>query len=104
VHKVLARYSLARLTWLDRSTGRVVRRYEHANPGDLVHVDIKKLGRIPDGGGHKVLGRAAGIRVKKGTKPGYPTCTTPRTTTPDWCTPRSGQRAQGDRCSVLDPR
>jgi len=71
VHKVLARYGLARLTWLDRSTGRVIRRYEHENPGDLVHVDIKKLGRIPDGGGHKVLGRSAGIRVKKGAKPGY---------------------------------
>ncbi|MYV42685.1 hypothetical protein GT030_28440, partial [Streptomyces sp. SID1328] len=26
----------------------------------LVHVDVKKLGRIPDGGGHKVLGRQAG--------------------------------------------
>jgi transposase InsO family protein len=71
VHKVLARYGLARLTWLDRTTGRVVRRYEHEHPGDLVHVDIKKLGRIPDGGGHKVLGRAAGIRVKKSAKPGY---------------------------------
>ena len=71
VHKVLARYGLARLTWLDRSTGRVIRRYEHENPGDLIHVDIKKLGRIPDGGGHKVLGRSAGIRVKKGAKPGY---------------------------------
>jgi transposase InsO family protein len=71
VHKVLARYGLARLTWLDRSTGQVIRRYEHKKPGDLVHVDIKKLGRIPDGGGHRVLGRAAGIRVKKGAKPGY---------------------------------
>jgi transposase InsO family protein len=71
VHKVLARYHLAKLSWLDRATGRVVRRYEHANPGDLIHVDIKKLGRIPDGGGHKVLGRAAGIRAKKDAKPGY---------------------------------
>ena len=48
-----------------RSTGRVVRRYEQAAPGDLVHVDIKKLGRIPDGGGHKVLGRAEGKRNRK---------------------------------------
>jgi hypothetical protein len=45
-------------------------RYEHKAPGDLVHVDIKKLGRIPDGGGHRFLGRAAGVRVKKGAKPG----------------------------------
>ena len=71
VHKVLARSGLARLTWLDRATGRVVRRYEHAHPGDLVHVDIKKLGCIPDGGGHKVLGRTLGRRLKKATKPGY---------------------------------
>jgi transposase InsO family protein len=57
VHRVLSRYGLARLSWLDRATGRVVRRYEHAAPGDLVHVDVKKLGRIPDGGGWRVHGR-----------------------------------------------
>ncbi|WP_329168428.1 IS481 family transposase [Streptomyces sp. NBC_01267] len=60
VHRVLTRYKLARLAHLDRVTGRVIRRYEHAAPGDLVHVDIKKLGNIPDGGGHKALGRQAG--------------------------------------------
>ncbi|MEZ0110990.1 transposase InsO family protein [Catenulispora sp. EB89] len=60
VHRVLRRYKLARLAHLDRSTGTVVRRYEHAAPGDLVHVDIKKLGNIPDGGGHRVLSRQAG--------------------------------------------
>jgi len=60
VHKVLSRYRLARLSWLDRATGRVIRRYEHTRPGDLVHVDIKKLGRIPDGGGHRAVGRAKG--------------------------------------------
>ncbi|UQU64892.1 IS481 family transposase [Couchioplanes caeruleus] len=62
VHRVLTRYRLARLSHLDRATGRVVRRYEHHAPGELVHVDIKKLGNIPDGGGHKMLGRAAGQR------------------------------------------
>ena len=75
VHRVLSRYGLARLSWLDRATGRVVRRYEHARPGDLVHVDIKKLGRIPDGGGHRVVGKAAGNRNKTGAlanrRPGY---------------------------------
>jgi transposase InsO family protein len=75
VHRVLSRYGLAKLTWQDRATGRSIRRYEHKNPGDLVHVDIKKLGRIPDGGGHKVLGKAAGNRNKTGTesnrRPGY---------------------------------
>ncbi|MFC7512392.1 integrase core domain-containing protein [Streptomyces thermocarboxydus] len=62
VHRVLTRYRLARLSHLDRTTGRVVRRYERARPGELVHVDIKKLGNIPDGGGHKVHGRAQGSR------------------------------------------
>ncbi len=62
VHRVLTRYGLARLTHLDRATATPVRRYEHQHPGDLVHVDIKKLGNIPDGGGHKIHGRAAGSR------------------------------------------
>ena len=57
VHRVLSRYRLARLAWLDRPTGRVVRRYEHAAPGDLVHIDVKKLGRIPPGGGWRIHGR-----------------------------------------------
>jgi transposase InsO family protein len=71
VHRVLARYGLARLRWLDRATGRVVRRYEHAAPGDLVHVDIKKLGRIPDGGGWKTRGRTIGNRNNNRSRPGY---------------------------------
>lgn len=75
VHKVLSRFGLAKLSWLDRATGRVIRRYEHEKPGDLIHVDIKKLGRIPDGGGHRVMDRAAGKRNKTGTaanrRPGY---------------------------------
>lgn len=73
VHRVLSRYGLARLAWLDRATGRVLRRYEHAKPGDLIHVDIKKLGRIPDGGGHRVMDRGAGQRNRTGAnrRPGY---------------------------------
>jgi transposase InsO family protein len=75
VHRVLSRYRLAKLAWLDRGSGRVIRRYEHDRPGDLVHVDIKKLGRIPDGGGHRVLGRTAGWKNRTGTtanrRPGY---------------------------------
>lgn len=65
VYRVLTRYKLARLTHLDRATGRVIRRYERSVPGELVHVDIKKLGNIPDGGGHKVLGRQAGRKTRK---------------------------------------
>jgi transposase InsO family protein len=67
VHRVLQRFGLPRLAELDRATGQlirrpVVRRYEHPHAGDLVHVDVKKLGNIPDGGGHRVLGRAEGKR------------------------------------------
>jgi transposase InsO family protein len=71
VHRVLTRYRLARLSHLDRATGRVIRRYEHAAPGDLVHVDIKKLGNIPDGGGHQVLGRQAGRKNRSGVGYAY---------------------------------
>jgi hypothetical protein len=66
VHRVLARYRLARLTHLDCATGRVIRRYEHKAPGDMVHVDIKKLGNIPEGGGHHVLGRQVGRKNRSG--------------------------------------
>ncbi|WP_323376190.1 IS481 family transposase [Streptomyces sp. RB17] len=60
VHRILTRHGLNRLAHLDRPTGRPIRRHERDRPGELVHVDVKKLGRIPDGGGHKVLGRQAG--------------------------------------------
>jgi transposase InsO family protein len=71
VHKVLTRYRCPRLAHLDRATGTPVRRYEHTAPGELVHVDIKKLGRIPDGGGHKALGRAAGRKNRSGAGYSY---------------------------------
>lgn len=65
VGRVLERYRAPRLDHLDQATGLPIRktrptRYEMTYPGELVHVDIKKLGRIPDGGGHRMLGRAAG--------------------------------------------
>jgi transposase InsO family protein len=60
VHAVLVRCRSSRLASLDRATGRPVRRYEHDHPGDLVHLDVKQLGNIPAGGGHRFLGRAAG--------------------------------------------
>jgi transposase InsO family protein len=60
VHRVLTRYRLAKLRWLDRPAGRVVRRMEPARCGDLVHIDVKKLGKIPAGGGWRMLGRAVG--------------------------------------------
>jgi hypothetical protein len=80
VHAVLARYGCPPLACLDRATGRRVRRYERARPGELVHVDVKKLGNIPDGGGHRSRGREAGKRnsqahrdpARRRTAPGRP--------------------------------
>lgn len=66
VHKVLVRNDLARLDHLDRQSGLPIRRYEWKRPGQLVHVDIKKLGRIPAGGGHRIHGRAKARRNRKG--------------------------------------
>ncbi|MEU2050713.1 IS481 family transposase, partial [Streptomyces albidoflavus] len=67
VHRVLTRHGLHRLAFLDRPTGKVIRRYERSRPGELVHVDIKKLGNIPDGGGHKVHSRQAGEANRNAT-------------------------------------
>jgi len=55
-YAVLRRYQLQRLAWLDRPTGSLVRRYEAERPGQLGHLDVKKLGRVPSGGGHRMLG------------------------------------------------
>lgn len=61
-HRVLTRYGLARLRWLDRPTGQVIRRMESTHCGEMVHVDIKKLGKIPAGGGWRMHGRSLGKR------------------------------------------
>jgi transposase InsO family protein len=68
VHRVLVRHGVNRLRWMDRPTGRVIRRIETDHPGQLVHIDVKKLARVPDGGGHRMLGREArtGSVVKRG--------------------------------------
>lgn len=66
VYRVLVRNEANRLDHLDRATGRRIRRYEHKAPGDLVHVDVKKLGRIPPGGGHRLHGRAEARRRGRG--------------------------------------
>ncbi len=68
VHRVLTRYGLAKLRWLDRPTGRVIRRMEPARCGDLVHIDVKKLGKIPAGGGWRMLGRTVGNRNSQADK------------------------------------
>ncbi|MGO1948986.1 MAG: IS481 family transposase [Mycobacteriaceae bacterium] len=85
VGRVLARYRMPALACIDQATGLPVRkdppnRYEKSAPGELVHVDIKKLGRIPDGGGwrtfgrgsaqHRASARAADAAARAGARPG----------------------------------
>src|SRR5215217_4605435 len=78
VHAVLTRCRLNRLSHVDVRTGEPVRRYEHKKPGDLIHVDVKKIGNIPDGGGWRYLGRQEGrknsqaMRERPRKKPGRP--------------------------------
>jgi transposase InsO family protein len=79
VSRVLRRHQLPYLHELDPITGAVIRaskvtgiRYEHDHPGSLVHTDVKKLGRIPEGGGWKLHGREAGdTSARKKAKVGY---------------------------------
>jgi hypothetical protein len=61
VHRILVSCRINRLWQVDRITGEPIRRYEMSRPGELVHVDIKKLGNIPDGGGWRIHGKAKGI-------------------------------------------
>jgi transposase InsO family protein len=72
ISRVLVRHQVPPLAWLDPVTGALIRasratttRYEHARPGDLIHIDVKKLGRIPDGGGWRAHGRATTARDRK---------------------------------------
>jgi len=67
VHRVLSRCRINRLSYVDRATGEVVRRYEHPHPGAMLHVDVKKYGNIPDGGGWRFVGRAQGLRNRSAT-------------------------------------
>ncbi len=62
VHQILTRCRINRLAYVDRATGEPVRRYEHPHPGSMIHVDVKKLGNIPDGGGWRYVGRKQGKR------------------------------------------
>lgn len=69
VGRVLARHHTPLLRECDPITGQVIRasrrttrRYEHPHPGSLVHIDVKKIGRIPDGGGWKIHGRSEAVR------------------------------------------
>jgi hypothetical protein len=50
VHRVLTRHHMPKLAWLDRPTGQPIRRYERDRPGELLHVDVKKLGQLRECG------------------------------------------------------
>src|SRR3954452_23011098 len=65
IYRVLVRHDLNRLSHMDRQTAVPIRRYERTRPGELVHVDVKKLAKTPAGGGHKIHGRAATRPGKK---------------------------------------
>jgi transposase InsO family protein len=67
VHAVLVRCRLNRLSHVDIKTGEPARRYEHQYPGSLIHVDVKKLGNIPDGGGWRFVGRQQGGQNRAAT-------------------------------------
>jgi len=79
ISRILRRHHLPYLRECDPLTGDVIRaskvtatRYERDQPGDLVHVDVKKIGRIPDGGGWRAWGRQIGSSAaKRRTRIGY---------------------------------
>jgi transposase InsO family protein len=79
VSRILRRHQMPYLRECDPLTGEVIRaskttavRYERERPGELVHMDAKKIGRIPDGGGWRASGREATVAHKhKKTKIGF---------------------------------
>jgi transposase InsO family protein len=67
VSRILRRHAVPYLRQCDPLTGELIRaskvtavRYERGRPGELVHMDVKKLPRVPPGGGWRAHGRAAG--------------------------------------------
>ncbi|MEJ8648447.1 IS481 family transposase [Streptomyces sp. MS1.AVA.3] len=79
VTRILRRHQMPRLASCDPLTGQPIRaerrshaRYERARPGELLHLDVKKIGRIPDGGGWRAHGRQAGkTYAQKQARIGY---------------------------------
>ncbi|CEA07380.1 IS2 transposase TnpB [Arthrobacter saudimassiliensis] len=67
VHAVLVRCRINRLRHIDRVTREPIRRYEHSHPGAMIHVDVTKFGNIPDGGGHRLVGRVQGRKNRSAT-------------------------------------
>jgi len=78
VSRILARHQIPRLAECDPLTGDRIRsskatavRYEKARPGELIHVDVKKIGRIPDGGGWRARGRQVRTAASRKARIGY---------------------------------
>jgi transposase InsO family protein len=79
VSRILRRHGVPRLAACDPMTGEVIRaskttavRYERDRPGELVHMDVKKIGRIPEGGGWRAHGREMGkTSAQKKARIGY---------------------------------
>jgi transposase InsO family protein len=65
VYGILRRHGMSRLDHTDRPTGATIR-YCKDHPGELVHVDVKKLGRIPQGGGWRMRGRSSATKRRGG--------------------------------------
>jgi transposase InsO family protein len=70
VYAVLRRHGCSRISDTDRTT-RIPIRYERERPGEIVHVDVKRLPRVPSGGGHRFLGRSTETRTKPKTGHDY---------------------------------
>jgi transposase len=112
VSRVLRRHQVPYLRDCDPMTGELIRaskatalRYERARPGELVHMDVKKLGRIPDGGGWRAHGHTdVPESVSKATDSTM--CIQPLTTTPGWRIRRScpTRKASPARASSAAPR
>jgi transposase InsO family protein len=79
VSRILRRHGVPRLAVCDPMTGEVIRAsktttrtYERERPGELFHMDVKKIGRIPDGGGWRAHGKQMGsTAAKKRARIGY---------------------------------
>lgn len=70
IYGVLRRAGLSRLSFIDRPTRTVVR-YERERPGELLHIDVKKLGRIREGGGWKLKGQEIRAEQNRYRKVGF---------------------------------
>jgi transposase InsO family protein len=70
IGKVLVRHGFGRLADADKPTGAPIR-YVRERPGELLHQDHKKLGRIPPGGGHRFMDRGRGVANRGGAALGY---------------------------------